>query len=111
MDDDQRTLCERYGASFSPPEATYKVGISDSALQGEWPLHGLRHFPESGTTGWFIWSGEWSNNPDWFKPLHFYHMAEHCPAALRFMALPPGWRFLVAPGYEDVWSDSDLLNA
>jgi hypothetical protein len=110
MHEDQRTLCERYGASFTPPEITYKVGISESALRGEWPLHGLRHSPESGTTGWFIWAGEWSDEVDFFKPLHFYHMAEDCPAALPFMALPPGWRFLVAPGFEDVWFDNELLN-
>ena len=30
--------------------------------------------------------------------------------ALPFMALPPGWRFMVAEDYEDVWSDSTLLN-
>ena len=111
MDDEQRTVCERYGAGVMAPEVTYKVGVSESALRGEWPLNGLRHAPESGTTGWFLWSGELSDDPDFFKPIHFYHLLAGCPAALPFMALPPGWRFLVAPGYEDVWYDDDLLKA
>ncbi len=86
------------------------VGISESALRGEIPLHGLRHPPESGTTGWFIWSGDYSEADDFFKPLHLYHLQEDCPAALPYLALPLGWRFLVAPGYADVWFDSSLLD-
>jgi hypothetical protein len=27
-----------------------------------------------------------------------------------YLALPPGWRFLLAPGYEDVWYDPTLLD-
>ena len=106
----QRAVCRRYGAEFMPPEETYKVGISESALRGEIPLHGLRHPPESGTTGWFIWSGEYSAEDDFFKPLHLYHLEQDCPAALPYLALPPGWRFLVAPGHRDVWFDGNLLD-
>ena len=109
MEEAQREVCQRYGADFMPPDDVCKVGISESALRGELPLHGLRHWPESGTTGWFIWSGEYSGDPEFFKPLHLYHLAEHCRTALPFLALPAGWRFLVAPDYEDVWSDSSLL--
>jgi hypothetical protein len=27
-----------------------------------------------------------------------------------YLALPPGWRFLIAPDYEDVWFDESLLH-
>ena len=110
MDEAQQIVCKRYGADFMPPEDSYKIGISESALRGEVPLHGLRHPPESGTTGWFIWSGDLLDDEGFFMPLHLYHLAEDCPAALPFLALPPGWRFLVAPGHEDVWWDSSLLD-
>ncbi|MCJ2182184.1 hypothetical protein MTR62_05655 [Novosphingobium sp. 1949] len=106
----QQGICKRYGADFTPPEDSCVVGISDSALCGEMPLHGLRHPFEKGSTGWFIWSGDYSNADDFFKPVHLYHLQEDCPAALPYLALPPGWRFLIAPEYEDVWSDSSLLN-
>jgi hypothetical protein len=110
MDEGQREKCQQYGAEFMPSDDTYKLGISESALQGQLPLNGLRHFSESGTTGWFIWSGELSNDSDFFKPLHVYHLNKLCPAALPYIALPPGWRFLVAPGHEDVWFDGTLLD-
>ncbi|WP_438268855.1 immunity protein Imm33 domain-containing protein [Paraburkholderia youngii] len=33
-------------------------------------------------------------------------LSEHC---VRYLALPPGWRVLLAPDYEDVWFDGELL--
>lgn len=34
--------------------------------------------------------GEYSEAADFFDPLHHAHMAERCPVALPFLALPPG---------------------
>ncbi|WP_425328639.1 immunity protein Imm33 domain-containing protein [Rhizobium changzhiense] len=74
------------------------------------PINGLRHPPEAGTSGWFIWGGqEFSTASDFFKPLHIHHLQERCNAVLPYLALPPGWRFLIVPDYEDVWYDSSLL--
>src|SRR5262249_4805049 len=49
--------------------------------------------------------------PNFFVPLHVSHLAEWCPAALKFLGLAPGWRFLI---YEYTSSKSigfcDLVN-
>jgi hypothetical protein len=45
-----------------------------------------------------------------FQPLHVAQLPERCRRALKYLALPPGWRFLDAPGHEDVWSDPALLD-
>ncbi|WP_435368475.1 immunity protein Imm33 domain-containing protein [Sphingomonas faeni] len=76
--------------------------MSEDALRGGFPLHGLRHSLESGTSGWFICSGEYSDH-DVFSNLY---MLVILPATVS-----PGWRFLVAPEYEDVRFDSSLLDA
>jgi hypothetical protein len=110
MNEEQQSLCKRYSARFMPVNEILKVGISEGALRGDFPLHGLRHPPESGTTGWFIWSGDYSGHEDFFQPLLAYHLACDCPAALPYLGLSPGWRFLVGPEYEDVWFDSTLLD-
>jgi hypothetical protein len=34
---------------------------------------------------------------------------ESCPEIVKYFGLGPGWRFLVAPGHEDVWFDPILL--
>jgi len=70
----------------------------------------LRHPGVKGTCGWYIWAGEeFSEDSDFFRPVRVSHLEEHCPEAIPYLALAPGYRFLVAPGYEDVWFDSSLL--
>ena len=106
----QAAVCARFGAEPSGVRPGQKVGIARNVLDGLMPVNGLRHKPKCDTSGWYIWAGEQlSDDPGFFIALHVQHLAEWCPAALPYLALPPGWRFLVAPGYEDVWPDQSLL--
>lgn len=109
MDREQAKLCLRYDAVPMPAAPSSILGISESALRGDLPLNGLRHPPGAGVNGWYIWGGEYSTAPEFFKPMHFAHLNERCPASIRYLALPPGWRFLAALDYEDVWFDSGLV--
>jgi hypothetical protein len=102
-------LAAKFGFEPCPVPAMGKVGLSHNVRTGAMPINGVRCRPEAGTTGWYIWAGEtMSEDPDFFEPLHTEHLAERCPDVLPFLELPPGWRFLVAPGYEDVWFDPDV---
>ena len=103
-------LCHKYGTNYCPLPDGSKVGISLNVRDGVVPVNGLRHSPEGDTTGWYIWAGEeMSTAPDFFKPLHVEHLQEWCPDIQKYLGLPPGWRFLVANDYEDVWYDESLL--
>ena len=105
----QAAVCARQGVSPEPPSPFLKAGVGLSTL-GRQPINGLRHPPESGTSGWFLWAGEeLSSAPDFFQPVHVLHLSERWPEVLPYLALPPGWRFLVAPGQEEVWFDASLL--
>lgn len=106
----QVELCKRFGASPLPTPDGLKAGIARSVKDGLQPTNGLRIRPKGNTTGWYIWAGEeWSDAPDFFVPLHIHHLVGWCPAVLPYLQLPPGWRFLIAPGHEDVWFDPQLL--
>lgn len=110
VNESQRALAARFGTVALPPESDVKVGISRNVLEGLLPLNALRHAPEDDSSGWYIWAGEeLSDAPDFFVPLHISHLAEWCPQILPYLGLPPGWRVLLAPGYEDVWFDENLL--
>jgi hypothetical protein len=110
MDDKQAAVCEKVGAVCFPALAEQKVGISESALAGERPLHGLRHPPVGDTCGWYIWAGdEPGTEEDFFKPLHVAHLNKLVPDVQSYLGLPPGWRFLIADNYEDIWFDPQLL--
>lgn len=106
----QHEACKRYGAEhvMSPPHL--KVGIARNVRDRIRPINGLRHPAEGDTTRWYLWAGnEIGDDPDFFLPLHVEHLVDWCPEVLRLLGLPPGWRFLIAGEYEDVWQDPSLL--
>ena len=102
-------ICARVGAEPMLPPPESRLGFSAGARAGLFPLHGLRHPPNGALNGWFIWSGDLSTDPDFFQPTCAHHIPAILPAVLPYLALPPGWRFLIAPGHEDVWFDPALL--
>jgi hypothetical protein len=107
----QKEVCRRFGATWFGCLPDLKVGISKNVKPGIFPLNGLREPPSGDTTGWYIWAGEaLSTDPSFFQPLHALHLTNRCPAVLKYMGLPPGWRFLLADKYEDVWYDASLLD-
>ncbi len=108
----QHDLCERFGVPPEPSPADFKVGVGRTVGSGVLPLNGLRHQPVGDTTGWYIWAGpELPVDPTFFRPVHVEHLDDICPEALPYLALPAGWRFLIAPDHEEVWEDRTLLDA
>lgn len=88
------------------------LGVSRSLILNDWdwPVHGLRHPPAGGTNGWYIWTGNLSSEDDFFLAWHTSHLIERCPELAHLMRLPPGTRFLVKPGREEIWEDPSLLD-
>ena len=110
LDEVQRQVAARFGVLPEHPDPTLRVGIARNVRSGLQPLNALRHPPEGETCGWYIWAGEeLSEADDFFAPLHLAHLGDWCPQLLPYLALPPGWRVLLAPGYEDVWYDESLI--
>jgi hypothetical protein len=110
LNDKQKNVCSRFGASFVSCDPNLKVGVSRNVKDGVRPLNGLRVNPEGDTCGWYIWAGEkMSEEPDFFVPLHAAHLEDWAPLVLPYLGLPPGWRFLITEAYEDVWEDAQLL--
>ncbi len=104
----QKEICEKAKATWKPVNPKHKIGISGN-LDAQ-PVHGLRHPAEKGTTGWFIWTGEYSTNDNFFKPIHAGHLLEERPELIKYLGLPPGYRFLIDNnGHEDIWEDQELL--
>ena len=105
----QLAVCAQHGAAPVSVRESDKLGIALDVRTGALPINGLRCLPEHGTCGWYIWAGEaMSQDAAYFKPLHVRHLKEWCEPAIRLLLLPPGWRFLVAGEYVDVWFDPDV---
>lgn len=106
----QQELCKQYASEYVESSLEMIVGLSLGVQQDEFPIHGLRHPIEKGTTGWYIWHGDYSDDPEFFQPVHVRHLIKQDSLVLKYLGLAPGWRFLMAPDYEDVWQDLSLLD-
>lgn len=108
----QRLLCQKHGVPWFRSAPELKVGVSRNLKSTVVPVNGLRHAPAGDTTGWYLWAGEGDppTDPDFFVPLHVEHLASWRPEVLKFLGLPPGWRFLTDGSHEDVWQDPTLLS-
>ena len=73
----QKEICEKYNSKWKPVSKSLKIGISEN-LDLE-PLNGLRHKVKNGEVCWFIWSGEYSENEDFFKPICAEHLLQKKP--------------------------------
>jgi hypothetical protein len=102
-------VCEKEGVEPVAPAQGSKLGVALSTL-GKEPINGLRHNPEKGTNGWYIWCGDSpSEADDFFKPLHIEHIDEYLPIVKKYLELPPGYRFQIdSNNYEDIWFDTEL---
>jgi hypothetical protein len=109
--DEQIKICKKYKTIFVASPFDCIIGVSSNVGSGQMPINGLRHKPEKNTMGWYIWAGDFSNDSNFFKPMHIKHLEEKCPLILKYLGLPPGYRFQIDDkGYEDVWEDKSLLN-
>jgi len=106
----QRQVCSRFNAEFIDSSEASVTGVSDNVGSDALPINGMRVPLSGNSNGWFIWQGEvLSNSDDFFRPLHTAHLDELCPVVVKYLGLPPGWRFLIAGDHEDVWFDPSLL--
>jgi hypothetical protein len=106
----QRAFCRERGYEFVPTPGDSKLGFA-IRTKGAIPINGLRHPAVGDTNGWHIWCGEeFSEESDFFAPLHAQHLYDDYPELIPLLGLGPGCRFLLAGDYLDVWYDPSLLN-
>jgi len=107
--DKQKEICKTNNSNWKPINKKLKVGISANLDKD--PINGLRHPSEKGTTGWFIWTGEYSEADDFFQPICAEHLLQQRPDIIKYLGLVIGFRFLAdRNNYEDIWFDEKLGN-
>jgi hypothetical protein len=105
--DTQKEVCKKYDSKWTPINKNLMVGVSDNLISD--PINGLRHPNDKGTTGWFIWTGDYSDADDFFKPMCAEHLLQVRPQIIKYLGLDVGFRFLAdSNGHEDVWYDETL---
>src|SRR5262245_33456313 len=69
---EQRQICDRYKSRFVPVVDDARIGGALATMSRR-PLHGLRHRTHGNMEGWYIWGGDYSEDPNFFDVLHAKH--------------------------------------
>ena len=105
----QKEVCKKLNLTWVECLPNQVIGLADNI--NDIPIHGLRHPIENNSTGWYVWSKDFSSESDFFKPHHTAHLIDIKPQLLKYLGLPIGYRFLIDDkGYEDIWYDETLLS-
>ena len=107
---DQRRLCQRVGCDPQYVDGPETVAASAGVFGPDWPVIAIRHRAIGDMCGWYLWTGEFSAEPGFFRPVQAEEVWAARPELTGYLALPAGHGFVVAPGYEDVWQDPTLRN-
>ncbi len=103
----QKEICLANNSKWNPINKKLKIGVSLNLSRN--PINGLRHPAEEGTTGWFIWTGEYTENDDFFQPICADDLLQVRPDIIKYLGLDAGFRFLADNhGYQDIWYDESL---
>ena len=107
----QQDVC---AGAVAPPaflSPTDRVAIGRDFDPTRYPINGLRNPAYGNMCGWSIWSGKvLSQEADYFNVICYEHLVAKGWDWVDYLALPVGWRFLVAPGYKDIWFDQSLFD-
>jgi hypothetical protein len=110
---EQKAICDKLKVDWMAVDEKSFIAINDSLFSDTKPINGLRHPKHGKIDGWYLWSGGEipQQESDFFKPLHTEHLIQVRPIVLKYLGLPPGWRFQIDDnGYEDIWFDESILN-
>ncbi|MDC4865383.1 hypothetical protein NQ912_17600 [Acinetobacter baumannii] len=76
----QKNVCKKFNSKFVKPLENEMVAIALDSL-GKMPITGIRNILEEGENiSWFFYCGEFSEDDDFFKPMHILqnqHLLEH----------------------------------
>ncbi len=115
----QAEVCARYGVRPERPAQvpTVRALVGGSLAEGTWPVYGMRSRPQPdrGHCGWVVWAVHPdmadAAAADGLDPVPFTEVRERNEAVWPYLALPPGWAFVLdAEGSEDVYQDPTLLD-
>lgn len=105
----QQEVCKKYHSEFEPLLSDEIVAVALGSL-GQQPIVGERIILQEGeNVSWFIHCGEFSEQVDFYQPIHWQHLAEMLPEVLPYLGLSQGFRFIIDhQGYEDVWFEPTI---
>lgn len=88
------------------PNFNQSVVISDDVYEGK-DIEGIRYDSPQDETGWYLITDDYNGDIKSLKMVHFYHIAFARPDIMKYLAIPPGYRFLMGNGNIQIAKDED----
>ena len=104
----QKDMCIKHGAIPCPCHDNDLMDLAKDTI-GQLPINGCRRSPSANHCGWSLWCGAEPLADAQFCQLPVSNVQRCLAEAHRYLALPPGYRFLIAGAYAKVWFDATLL--
>ena len=102
----QKQICKENGADWQATPPDFIIGLATNL--DKTPIYGVRDVRRDKTSGWYIWSGEYSAADDFYKPVCAAHLVDLFPPIVHYLGLAEGWRFIIdKDGYEDIWYEQN----
>lgn len=102
----QQKYCEAHGARLVESPGHLQVAVAQDMREGGLPISGRRSHPQGLSTGWALWTGQHRPaDAARFVFMTVENLQHFCPAALKFLGFPPGWRFEITDDSEHVWQE------
>ncbi|MGV3620670.1 MAG: immunity protein Imm33 domain-containing protein [Archangium sp.] len=112
ISDAQFAICKKKKVKPQRPWAFGRALMGGSLQPDVWPVYGVRSHPrpDRGDCGWTFWTGDSDMSraakKSKFEIIEVQAIGERCPAVVPYLALPPGWAFVLGPdGYADVYEN------
>ncbi|WP_330745911.1 immunity protein Imm33 domain-containing protein [Chryseobacterium sp. CP-77] len=88
------------------PNFNQSVVISDGVYEGK-DIEGIRYDSPQDETGWYLITDDYNGDIKSLKMVHFYHVAFARHDIMKYLAIPPGYRFLMGNGNIQIAKDED----
>ncbi|QKJ30791.1 hypothetical protein HQ865_13875 [Mucilaginibacter mali] len=104
---DQINECNKHNAAPLFPTFSQMIVVSKGVLDND-VINAVRYPSPTHMTGWWLTTDLYDGDVKSLQTIHYYHVAFKRSDIMRYLALPPGFRFYAADK-PDVWFDSDVL--
>jgi len=102
---DQQAVCDRFHATFDPPNPGMLTSVSVGVLEGR-QVQAVRYNLGEPMSGWLIVTDQYNGDVKNLTNHHTYHLTAARPDLAKFIALPCGFRFDQTNG-DKTWFDSE----
>lgn len=90
------------------PTFSQMIVVSKGVFSGE-EINAVRYPSPGHMTGWWLTTDLYDGNINSLETIHYYHFAFQRPDIIKYLALPPGFRFF-SGNQSEVWFDKDALS-